>query len=65
MNYDPHKYFIKFSMSHLTVAASPTKPSLDFSSGYTVDLDMKEIGCENYFQRIVKFTLSAILLLYL
>ena len=44
MNYDIHKYFLKFPMAHLTTGASPKKICLDFSSGDTVDLDMKEIG---------------------
>ena len=30
-------------MDHLTAASSPTKLRLDFFSGYTVDIDMKEI----------------------
>ena len=31
-------------MSQLTADASPKKLCLEFSSGYTVDLEMKEIG---------------------
>ena len=31
-------------MAHLNVSEYPTKLSLDFSSGDTVDLEMKEIG---------------------
>ena len=38
-------------MTHLTVAASPTKPYIDFSGGNTVDLDMKEIGCRRITSR--------------
>ena len=45
VNFDPHKYFVKISVDHLTVAASTTDICLDFSSGDTVDLEMKENGC--------------------
>ena len=41
---DPHKYILNFSMDQLTVDASPTNLCLDFSSGKTVDLKIKEIG---------------------
>ena len=44
VNYAPYKYFLNFTIAHLIAAASPTKLCLDFSSGSTVDLDMKEIG---------------------
>ena len=44
MNPDPQKYFLDFPMSHLTATASPTKLCLEFSSGDTVDLEMKDIG---------------------
>ena len=44
VNYDPHKYFMNFPTAHLTSDASPTKLCLDFSSGKTVDLEMKDIG---------------------
>ena len=44
MNSDPQNYSLKFSIDHLTEYASTTKLCLDFSSGDTVDLDMKEIG---------------------
>ena len=44
MNYDTHKYFINFPMSHITVYASTTKLCLDFFSCDTVDIEMKEIG---------------------
>ena len=44
MNYDPHKYFLKFPIDHLTAATSPTNLCLDFSSGDTVDIEMKDIG---------------------
>ena len=47
VNYDPHKYFLDFSMAHLTTAASLTKLFLDFSSGDTVDIEMKDIGCRH------------------
>ena len=43
VNYATHKYFLKFSIDHLTADDSPTKLYLEFSSGDTVDLDMKEI----------------------
>ena len=41
---DPHKYFLKFPMDHLTVADHPTNIYLDFSSGDTIDIEIKEIG---------------------
>ena len=41
---DPHKYFLKFPMDHLTETASPTKLCIEFSSDDTVDTKMKEIG---------------------
>ena len=44
MNFDPHKYFLKFPMSQLTAAAPPTKLCLEFSSGDTVAIEMKDIG---------------------
>ena len=44
MNYDPHKYFLNFPMAHLTAAASPKNLHLDFFSGDTVNLEMKEIS---------------------
>ena len=44
MNSDTHKYFIKFTMDHLTTADSQTKICLEFSSRDTVNLEMKEIG---------------------
>ena len=44
MNSYPHNYFLNFSISQVTVAASTTKLYPDFSSGNNVDLDMKEIG---------------------
>ena len=44
MNSDTHKYFLKFPMAQLTAAASPKNICLDFYSGNTVDIDMKEIG---------------------
>ena len=44
MNSSPNKYPPKFPMAHLTLSASPTKMCLDFSSGNTVDIDMKDIG---------------------
>ena len=44
MNSDPHKYFLNSPIAHLTADTSPTKLCLDFSSGDTFDLEMKEIG---------------------
>ena len=44
VNSDLHKYFMNFTMAHLTAAASPAKLCLDFLSDNTVDLDMREIG---------------------
>ena len=51
MNFDTHKYFLNFTMSHLAAAVSPTKVCLEFSSGDTVDLEMKEIGCRHITSR--------------
>ena len=44
MNSDPHKYFLNFHMAHLTVADSPKNLCLEFYSGETVDINIKEIG---------------------
>ena len=44
VNYDPQKYFLNFPAAHLNAATSPTKICLDFSSGDTVDIEMKDIG---------------------
>ena len=44
MNSTPHKYFLNFTMAHLTVSDSPTKLCLYITSGNTVDLKMKSIG---------------------
>ena len=41
VNYDPHNYFLNFPMDHLNADTYPTKLCLDFSSGYTVDHEMK------------------------
>ena len=41
VNSDPHKYFLDFPMDYLTADAYTTKVCLDFSSGYTVDIDIK------------------------
>ena len=43
MNSDPHNYFLNFPVTHLTEAASPTKLCIDFYSGDTVDIEMKDI----------------------
>ena len=40
----PHKCFLNISMAHLTAADSPANYVLTFSSGNTVNIDMKEIG---------------------
>ena len=45
MNSDPHNNVLKFPMSHLTVSSSNTKLYIKFSSGNTVDLKMRKIGC--------------------
>ena len=44
VNSYPHKYFLYFPFPHRTVSASPTKLCIGFSSGNTVDLEMKKIG---------------------
>ena len=44
VNSDHHKYFLRFPMVHLTAAAYTTNLCLEFSSGNTIDLEMKEIG---------------------
>ena len=44
MNSSPYKYFLNFPMFHLTAAPYPTKLCIDFSSGDTVDLDMKKLA---------------------
>ena len=44
MNYDPNKYFMNFPMAHLTAFSFPAELCIDFYSGNTVDLDMKDIG---------------------
>ena len=41
VNTDTHKYFLIFPIAHLTVASSPKNIYLDFSSGNTVDIEMK------------------------
>ena len=41
---DPHTYFMRFTMSHLTAASYPTNTCLEFYSGDTVDIEMKDIG---------------------
>ena len=44
MNYALPNYYLNFTLAHLTVATSSKKQCLDFSSGDTVDIEMKEIG---------------------
>ena len=44
VNSDPHKYFLKFPMYHLTAAVYPTKLCLDFYTDKTVDIEIKYIG---------------------
>ena len=44
MNYDTEKYFLNLPIAHLTVADFTTKICIDFSSGDTVHIEMKEIG---------------------
>ena len=44
LNSSSHKYFLNFLMAHINAAASPTKLCLDFYSGDTIDIKMKEIG---------------------
>ena len=44
VNSAPHKYCLKFPMSHLTAAASPTKLCLEFYSGDTVDIKCSATG---------------------
>ena len=66
MNSDPHNYFLNFTIAQLTVAASPTKTCLDFSSGNNVDLEMKKNWLKKHsLQGIVKFTLYDVLSLCL
>ena len=43
VNYVTHKYFINFTMDQHTATASPKRLYLEFSSGYTVDIEIKEI----------------------
>ena len=45
LNSATHKYLLNFTMDHLTVAGSPKKLCLEFCSGETVEINMKEIGC--------------------
>ena len=45
MNSDPHKFSLNFPMAHLNAFVSPKKTCLELSTGDTVDIDMKEIGC--------------------
>ena len=40
----PHKYFLNFKIAHLTEVDSTIKIWLDFSSGETIDLEIKEVG---------------------
>ena len=42
-----HKYFLNFMITHLTADAYTWKLCLEFSSGDTVDLKMKKIGCRH------------------
>ena len=44
LDYDKHKDPPKFPMSHLTTTDSLTKLYLDFSSGDTINLKIREIG---------------------
>ena len=41
VKYALHKYFINFNTKHPTAADSTTKPCIDFSSCYTIDIKMK------------------------
>ena len=41
VNSDPHKQLLRFTIYHLAAASSPKNLCLDFSSGDTVDLEMK------------------------
>ena len=43
MNFSPHKYFLNFPTNDLTASYSPTKVYLEFSSGDSNDIEMKEI----------------------
>ena len=41
VNYDPHKYSLKFPIHHLTVTASPKNICPKLYSGETATLDMR------------------------
>ena len=41
VNCAPHNYFQGYAMAHLTMASYPTKLCLEYSSGDTIDLEMK------------------------